>query len=248
MKTQTDLKAGNLTIRGSTLKVEKKCLACGTSNMKSGRRYCSKECCQQINWVLSLSKGLLNAVNARYAAFSFTDDSVILDVFPAWSKHVSRFVYRRSHGNKPAEDLKRLVLKFGEEWHEMVNNNRSKSYASLHLINRNHKRHLHPNTIKPKKDTRPRLSKQESRSLNLLKLQRSDLSSDGCEGKIKTAYKKMAKVYHPDVGGDEEKFKELNHAHEQMILWSENPQYTSRKALQNCWSYDGYTSRWAPPL
>ena len=29
---------------------------------------------------------------------------------------------------------------------------------------------------------------------------------------------------------------------------AENPQFTSRKALVDCWSYDGYTNRWAPPL
>ena len=46
--------------------------------------------------------------------------------------------------------------------------------------------------------------------------------------------------------GDEDQFKKLNDAHEQMLLWAEKPQYTTRKALQDCWSYDGFTSRWSP--
>jgi hypothetical protein len=225
-----------------------RCLACGTTDMKSGRRYCSKACRQQMNWVLSLSKGLLKALNTRYAAFSFTSEEVVLDVFPVWSKKISRFVGRRHQGSKPAEDLKRLVLQYGAQWHHMVNNNRSRSYASLCLATQNHRKDVQPYTIKPNKRSRPRLSKLETGSLKALRLDRSDLEGEGRRRKIQSAYKKMAKIHHPDVGGDEEKFKKLKDAHEQMILWAENPQYTSRKALEDCWSYDGATSRWAPPL
>ncbi|MDZ7698633.1 MAG: DnaJ domain-containing protein [Deltaproteobacteria bacterium] len=225
-----------------------RCLACGTTRMKSGRRYCSKECRRHINWVLSLSKGLLKALNARYAAFSFTSEEVVLDVFPVWSNKISRFSLRRRADNKPADDLKNLVLQYGTQWHQMVNSNRSKSYASLHLVTQNHRQDVHPNVIKPDSQSRPRLSKVETGSLKILRLHRSDLADEGRRRKIRTAYKKMAKIHHPDVGGDEEKFKKLKEAHEQMILWAENPQYTSRKALEDCWSYDGATSRWAPPL
>ena len=31
---------------------------------------------------------------------------------------------------------------------------------------------------------------------------------------IKSAYRKLAKKYHPDLGGDPEKFKEINEAHD----------------------------------
>jgi len=240
--------AGAKNGRKKTRPRKKRCLACGKPNIDGRRRYCSKECRDYIQWVLSLSKGLLRAVNARYAAFSFTDDRVILDVFPVWSKHVSRFVQIRVKGNKPAEDLKRLVLQFGEEWHHIVNNNGSRSYASLCLVNQNSKKEIHPNAIRPAKKSHPRLSRQETECLEMLKLKRTDLSSEGITRKIKSAYKRMAKVHHPDVGGDEDAFKKLNAAHEQMLLWAENPHYTYRKALPGCWSYDGATSRWSPPL
>ena len=72
--------------------------------------------------------------------------------------------------------------------------------------------------------------------------------SEGSTFKINSAYRKMAKVHHPDMGGDEENFKKLNDAHKQMLLWAENPLFTSRKALHNCWSYDSATNRWSPPL
>ena len=201
-----------------------------------------------MNWVLSLSKGLLKAFNARYAAFSFTDNHVILDVLPIWSKGISRFMGLRSSGNKPAEDLKHLILRQGGRWHHLVNNNTSRSYASLSLLQENHKRGLDPGSIKPLKDSRLRLSKQEKNCLKILNLKSEDLISRGFSVKIRSAYKRMAKVHHPDMGGDGEKFKQLNEAHQQMLRWSENPQYTSRKALHNCWSYDGSTNRWSPPL
>ena len=226
----------------------KRCLSCGTSLIKPNRRYCSKACRHQINWVLSLSKGLLRTFNARYAAFCFTHEHVILDVLPVWSKEISRFICARSNGKKPAEDLKNLILESGREWHHLVNNNTSKSYASLSLLTKNNKENIDPGSIKPDAKVRPRLSKHETSCLKILRLDREDLSSDEHKRKIRTAYKTMAKLHHPDVGGDAGKFRQLAEAHQQMLLWAQNPQYTSKKALQGSWSYDGYTSRWSPPL
>jgi hypothetical protein len=226
-----------------------RCLSCGTDKIKPGRRYCSKECRQQISWVLSLSKGLLMTFSARYAAFSFTRKHVILDILPFWSKEISRFICTRTPKNKPAADLKDLILKSGKEWHHLVNNKTSKSFASLYLLEKNHKKNIDPESVKPLMKTHLRLSKIEKKCLKILQLDRKDLASDeGHIRKIKSAYKRMAKLYHPDMGGDEERFKQLNEAHKQMILWAENPQYASRKALPDCWSYDGSTNRWSPPL
>jgi hypothetical protein len=245
LKEQTTI---NRVVRYPTPTKTLRCLSCGTDKIKPGRRYCSKECRQQISWVLSLSKGLLKTFNARYAAFSFTHEHVTLDILPVWSKRISRFVCLRSPQNKPAEDLKNLILQSGKEWHHLVNNKTSKSFASLYLLEKNHKKDIDPESVKPLRKARLRLSKIENKCLKILQLDRKDLSSDGHLSKIKSAYKKMAKLYHPDMGGDEERFKQLNEAHRKMLLWAENPQYTSRKALPDCWSYDGSTSRWSPPL
>ena len=225
-----------------------RCLACGTEQMKRGRRYCSRECRQHMHWVLSLSKGLLRTFNARYAAFSFTREHVILDVLPVWADGISRFLCPRANGNKPAEDLKNLVLQWGSEWHQMVDNNNSKSFASLCLLNRNQKDDINPKSIKPDRKDRPRFSKHEKDCMKILKLGKEDLSSENSTHKIKSAYKSMAKRYHPDMGGDAEKFKKLSEAHQQMLTWARNPQYTCRKALRDWWSYDGFTNRWSPPL
>lgn len=224
------------------------CLSCGTDQIKPRRRYCSKECRHQIAWVLWLSKGLLRTFNIRYAAFSFTRDYVILDMLPVWSKEISRFTLARTPGKKPASDLKNLVLESGKEWHHLVGNNNSKTSASIHMLMKKHNKDLDPRSIHPKKKTKPRLSRHERTCLKILQLERDDLIAEGHHTKIKSAYKRLAKLYHPDMGGDEEKFKQLNEAHKQMLLWTRNPQYTSRKALAGCWSYDGFTNRWSPPL
>ena len=71
------------------------CLACGADGIKAGRRYCTNECREQILWVLSLSKGLLRVFNAKYAAFSFSESHVVLDVLPIWSQEISRFLFKR---------------------------------------------------------------------------------------------------------------------------------------------------------
>jgi hypothetical protein len=227
---------------------KKTCLSCGTTRIGTGRRYCSKECRQQMAWVLSLSNGLLRAFNARYAAFSFDRSFVVLDVLPVWSRQISRFLSRRTSGKKPADDLKRLILQSGDEWYRLVNNRTSRSYASLCLLQKNHNKAIAPESIKPDERKRPRLSRQERESMKLLKLKLEELFSAAHATRIKTAYKKLAKVHHPDVGGDAEKFKKLHEAHRQMLLWAEEPHFTSRKALTDCWSYDGATNRWSPPI
>ena len=130
----------------------------------------------------------------------------------------------------------------------MVENNNSRSYATQSLADKCHRKDLDPDSIRPDMKSNPKLSKDENHCLKLLRLTKGDLACDGSLVRIKTAYKRMAKIYHPDMGGDAEKFKELNEAHKRMILWAENPMFTSRKALPGCWSYDGVTNRWSPPL
>lgn len=224
------------------------CLACGTTEMNGGRRYCSSGCREQILWVLSLAKGLLSVFHARYAAFTFDQNNVFLDILPLRSKDISRFTCRRRNGRKPADDLKDLILQSGEEWHEMVSNHNSKGYASLFLLRKNQDHTVHPETLTPNNRVSPRFSRMEKESMKTLRLGINELLSRSSVEKIRSAYKNMAKVYHPDKGGRAEDFRRLTEAHDQMLFWAENPRFTARKALNGCWSYDGYTNRWVPPL
>jgi len=198
--------------------------------------------------VLALSEGLLRTFNARYAAFSFTSEYVMLDILSVWSKEISRFIHLRTPGNRPSEDLKTLILDSGRQWYAMVEKRVSRSRAALHLLEQSMEKSLDPESIKPENKTTLRLSRDENRSLKILDLGRRDLASEDRQEVVRRAYKRMAKHHHPDLGGDAEKFKELNRAHEQMLMWCENPNYTCRKALEDCWSYDSFTNKWSPPL
>ncbi|RJR19495.1 MAG: J domain-containing protein [Desulfobacteraceae bacterium] len=226
----------------------RKCLSCGKDLVRPQRKYCGPECRDGMSWVLSLSNGLLRTFNARYAAFSFTSCHVILDVLPAWSKLVSRFSSERVNGNTPAEDLKNLVLDWGRAWHGLVENHTSRSRASLKILEENLAEGIRPDTLRPVSKQRPRLSREQREYLRILGVDAKDLERPSCGIRINSAFRRMAKLHHPDIGGDEEKFKLINEAHKQMLYWSENPQFTSKRALQDCWSYDGATNRWRPPL
>lgn len=227
---------------------KRSCLSCGIHTNGRSRRYCSKECRQQMVWVLSLSTGLLRVFNARYAAFSFDSGHVVLDVLPVWCNEISRFTQMRTNGKRPADDLKKLILQSGGEWYGMVQSRISRSHASLYLLKKNHDSTITPDSIKPDRRVRPRFSRREKEYMKLLELTAEELLSEGHTGRIKSSYRKLAKVYHPDVGGDAKKFREIDEAHRQILMWAECPQFTMRKALSECWSYDGATNRWSPPL
>ncbi len=227
---------------------KRKCIACGRPGLDARRKYCSSGCRRQIMWVLSLSSGLLSIFNTRYASFSFNRNNVILDILPVWSNEISRFTHKRTIGKKPAEDLKKLILDSGNEWYAIIGKNNSRSYASLSLLKKNINSALPLRSIKPDSKKKLRFSKAERESLKCLKLKLEELLSEEKTLKIKSAYKKMARIHHPDVGGNAEEFRKIKDAHEQMLIWAKNPHYTSKKALVGCWSYEASTNKWTPPL
>jgi len=227
---------------------KRKCISCGRDLVHPQRKYCGPSCRQSITWVLSLSKGLLRTFNARYATFSFTSCHVILDVLPVWSKVVSRFAAERENGTTPADDLKKLILNWGRAWHELVENHTSRTRASLRLLEENQADGIRADSLRPSTTSKPRLSKEQKSYLKILDIEADELDRITSTPKIKLAFRRMAKMYHPDIGGDEEKFKMINEAHKHMLYWSENPRFTSKRAMQGCWSYDGSTNQWRPPL
>jgi len=225
----------------------RRCLACGNTDLKPGRRYCSRYCKQKLMWSLSLSKGLLQTLNARYAAFSFNDAFVALDILPAWSNSISRFVRERKSGHSPAYTLKELVLEAGKQWYQKRDHRYSRSFASQSLLEETIEYSINPESIKPHADRVPRLSLAQKKGLKHLNISAESLIVGDCAAVIKRAYRGMAKRYHPDIGGDGEKFKELTKAHEIMQEWAKSPRFRSNHSLPGAWSYNGYMNRWSPP-
>jgi hypothetical protein len=236
------------TFSSESLSKERRCVACGNRDLKPGRRYCSRHCRQKLMWSLSLSKGLLQTLNARYAAFSFNDTYVALDILPAWSNSISRFVREIRSGHTPAHALKELVLETGKQWYQKRDRRFSHSFASQSLLEEKVERSINPEAIKPNANRVPRLSFDQKKGLKHLNIPIDSLVVGDCATVIKKAYRGMAKLHHPDKGGDGEKFKELIEAHGIMQEWAKNPKFRSNYSLPGAWSYNGYRNRWSPPF
>ena len=214
------------------------------------RRFCSDECRDRMHWVLKLSTGLLRACSTRYAAFSFTDNVVILDILPTWSNKISRFMSFRRSGGKPADDLKFIILNAGRKWHEMVENKVSWTAASMSLLEQNVRKDLKSDCVKPGKITSLKCSNKTKKNLKILGLTYDDITAGGNRRKaITSAFRRMVKQFHPDTGGTPEDFNRIIAAHEQILDWSTNkPSLKTKMAIESGWSYNGYDNRWTPPL
>ena len=55
------------------------------------------------------------------------------------------------------------------------------------------------------------------------------ISEDASDNEIKSAYKKLARKYHPDVGGDEKKFKEISAAYDSIKTTEKRQQYDAQR-------------------
>ncbi len=55
------------------------------------------------------------------------------------------------------------------------------------------------------------------------------VSEDASEKEIKSAYKKLARKYHPDVGGDEKKFKEVSAAYDSLKTQEKRQKYDTQR-------------------
>ena len=60
------------------------------------------------------------------------------------------------------------------------------------------------------------------------------VSENASDKEIKSSYKKLARKYHPDVGGHEKKFKEVSAAYDSLKTQEKRQQYdTQRKFGDN---------------
>jgi len=173
---------------------------------------------------------------------------VALDIMPTWSKSISRFVRTRETGHTPALALKQLILEAGKEWYAKRSNRISRSLSSQSILEAKVEHSIHPDTVKPAANRMPKLSAEQKNALKHLSIPVDALIFRDYAKEIKKAFRLMAKLHHPDTGGDGERFKQINEAHNSMLEWVESPRFQSNSALPGCWSYNGYKNRWSPPL
>jgi hypothetical protein len=226
----------------------KLCLACGEEQLpKMRRRYCSDKCKKRLDFALYITTGLIQALRARYAAFSYTRDFLILDILPTGSNVISRFIWSRGKDKKVADDLLDLVEKAGCEWYKKEEETGSRWWASQHLLDNASRKDIPVSTVVPISKRAPHLNHKEKNALRLLQLSREQIASEDGMGCIKSAYRRQAKLFHPDKGDTSNRFVHINEAHAELLNWAQNPKFRSRAALPNSWCYDASKKRWAPP-
>lgn len=227
---------------------KKLCLACGESELpKRRRRYCSDKCRRRLEFALYIATGLVQTLRARYAAFSYTEKNLILDILPVGANVISRFVWQRGEHKKVAEDLLDMIEQAGREWYKREGETRSRWWASQHLLDKALRKDIPVSRIVPISKKALHLNHKEKNALKVLELTKDQiLSKDGMRC-LKSAYRRKAKRFHPDKGDSSNMFIEINEAHAQLLSWAENPRFHSRTALPDSWCYDASRKRWVPP-
>lgn len=224
------------------------CLACGEEELPKGRRrYCNDKCKKRLDFALYIATGLVAALRARYAAFSYTENTLILDILPVRSSHISRFMWSRGKQKKVADDLLDMVEQVGREWYEMEEETSSRWWASQYLLERSSRRDIPVSTVVPASKKTPQLNHKEKSALKVLELTKEQILAADAVQCVKSAYRRKAKLHHPDKGDTSNKFIEINEAHAELLNWAESPRFRSRIALVNSWCYDASRKRWAPP-
>jgi hypothetical protein len=242
------MRPNHLQLANSKTGCRTRCLACGQEELPRGRRrYCSEKCKKRLDFALYIATGLVQTLRARYAAFSYTEEMLVLDILPFGAKVISRFAWQRSNGKKVAEDLLRMVEQAGREWYEKEGKTGSRWWASQHLLDGRMRSDIPVNTVVPVSRKTPQFNYGEKNALRVLELTREQILSEDCVRSIKSAYRRKAKIYHPDKGDRSNKFVKINQAHAELLSWAESPRFCSRAALPHSWCYDAARKRWAPP-
>ncbi len=220
------------------------CLSCGISENMGNRKYCSIKCRQRLRYKLDIRTGLLKALNAKYATFYFTEEVIIMDMLPYGSNEIFSYILPRSLGRKPAEDFSRMADILGNAWWEEKNRTKKSYLATRHVYQQAIKSNKSVRSVKPVENKIPAIEKT---ALLYLKLGRPDLNSIELKKTVKNAYRKQAKIHHPDHGGDTVSFRKIHAAYEQLIAWAENPTFIKRRGFPDKWFYDGNNSKWVQP-
>ncbi|MBW1698844.1 MAG: DnaJ domain-containing protein [Deltaproteobacteria bacterium] len=221
-----------------------RCLSCGTSVNMGKRRYCSIECRQYLRHQLNVRTGLLKALNTRYATFYFNDSLIFMDVLPFDAIEIFSFIFPRSQNGKPVEDFKRMADHLGNAWWAEVRRTRRRYLASRHLLEQASRNHARLESIKPFEIKKPA---HIGNSIIHLKLDRAQLEDPQLLHIIKQAYRRQAKKYHPDQGGDAAAFRRIHEAYQQLLVWAESPTFVKRRGFPDKWFYDGIRNRWIQP-
>lgn len=221
----------------------KYCPSCGETEGLGRRKYCSLACRGRLAAKLDVLSGLLRAIHTRYAAFSFTDTVLVLNVVVWGSSLVYTFLWQRAPNIRPADDLARMTEELGRIWRREHNSRNSRHQASLSVL-ASARTGLNPKSqVRPHAVQNPRVGE---RLLTVLAISKKELAGDHPKEAIKSAFRRQALKHHPDRQGDPAAFRKIQTAYEELLRWTTSPSMTVKTGLPDKWSFNG--KRWAPPM
>jgi hypothetical protein len=235
-------------IKSKTIPKDKKqnsCLSCGTTMNMKNRKYCSIRCRQNLRQKLNMRSGLLQALNTRYATFYFSDKAIIMDVIPRGFKEIFRFTQLRSLAQKPAEDFSKMTNMLGSAWWAEEKRTNKKYLASQSVLELATRYSVSLMAMRPRVLTVPTVKIE---SLNYLQIDKEDLRSSNLHKIIKNAYRRQAKLHHPDLGGQAITFRKLHDAYKELLYWADDPTFIRRRGFSGKWFYDGENKKWVQPI
>ena len=224
-------------------KAPRACQACGTAILLGKRKYCHSECRKRLVLKLSSAMGLLRAMHTRCATFSFSENTIVLNVSVYGSRDVFGFIRGRRPGRTPAQDLGALVEDLGRAWWRENRIRGSRHQASMRLLEAALKHDEPAHDMLPSQRAVPKVG---IKNLTVLRISRADLLAQDAWIKIKAAYRREALKHHPDKNGDAASFRRVQEAYEELSCWIQSPVIVNKKGLPGKWCFNGKT--WTPPL
>lgn len=194
---------------------------------------------------LNTRSGLLQAFNTRYATFYFSAAMIILDVVPHGIKEIFRYSALRSVGKAPADDFSQMTNILGNAWWEEEKRTAKKYLASRHVLELAERIAITPALMRPKLIKVPTI---KTTAMNYLEIDKADINSDELSKIIKNAYRRQAKIHHPDLGGHAQTFRKLHDAYIELLRWADNPTFISRRGFPDKWYYDSDNQKWVQPI
>jgi hypothetical protein len=222
-----------------------RCLSCGTSENIGRRRYCSVDCRKGLHYKLDIRTGLIKALDTRYATFCFSEKMIVIGLLPYGSVDTYSFFYPRSPGKKPAEDFGYMADLLGELWWAEKKRTNKRYVASRYVLERAFRNVIPLPSVKPVTVKVPSIKRTV---LADLEIDKSMLTSPDLQRIVKDAYRRQAKEYHPDCGGDAVKFRNVFKAYQELMAWAKNPTFVMECGFTDKWLYSGNTNSWKQPL
>jgi hypothetical protein len=168
-----------------------------------------------------------------------------MDVLPRGYKEIFRYTKLRTSGEKPAEDFSKMTNMLGSAWWAEEKRTAKKYLASRHVLELAKKQTEPIMSIRPKIMTMPTIINE---TLNYLEIDKAELRSADLRKIIKNAYRRQAKIHHPDIGGNAKIFRKLHNAYKELLQWAENPTFIRRRGFPDKWFYDGENQKWVQPI